>query len=131
MCCTTHSPVSALRIFTEVPASGMISPDSASLFFKADEGGKGGVVQDEVIGFAMLGNEHGEIRDEFLPLGASGLMHHIQAVREVLRLGKNHRNLSAGYPVQTLWRSRNCRRWPGRPETQPRPPAAQSAPHRW
>ena len=50
--------------------------------FKADEGGKGGVVQDEVIGFAMLGNEHREIRDEFLPLGASGLMHHIQAVWE-------------------------------------------------
>ncbi len=66
----------------------MISPDSASLFFKADEGGKGGVVQDEVIGFAMLGNKHGEIRDEFLPLGASGLMHHIQAVWKVLRLGK-------------------------------------------
>ena len=56
--------------------------------FKADEGGKGGVVQDEVIGFAMLGNEHREIRDEFLPLGASGLMHHIQAVWEGLRLGE-------------------------------------------
>ena len=56
--------------------------------FKADEGGKGGVIQDEIIGLAMLGNEHGEIRDEFLPLGASGLMHHIQAVWEGLRLGK-------------------------------------------
>ena len=55
---------------------------------EADEGGKGGVIEDEIIGFFMFGNEHGEIRDKFLPLGAFGLMHHIQAVWKVLRLGK-------------------------------------------
>ena len=46
-------------------------------FLKPDEGGKGGVIEDEIIGLAMFGNEHGEVRDKFLPLGPCGLMHHI------------------------------------------------------
>ena len=85
-----HHPFAGIRIADLHGGAGQ-RDDLAGFgvpLFKADEGGKGGVVQDEVIGFAMLGNEHGEIRDEFLPLGASGLMHHIQAVREVLRLGE-------------------------------------------
>ena len=36
----------------------------------------------------MFGNEHGEVRDKFLPLGPLGLMHHIQAVRHGFRLGE-------------------------------------------
>ena len=79
-----HHPFAGIRIADLHGGAGQ-RDDLAGFgvpLFKADEGGKGGVVQDEVIGFAMLGNEHGEIRDEFLPLGASGLMHHIQAVWE-------------------------------------------------
>ena len=56
--------------------------------FEADEGSKGGVIEDEIIGLAMLGNEHGEVGDKFLPLGPCGLMHHVQTVWEVLRTGK-------------------------------------------
>ena len=85
-----HHPFAGIRIADFHGGAGQ-RDDLAGFgvpLFKADEGGKGGVVQDEVIGFAMLGNERGEIRDEFLPLGASGLMHHIQAVWEGLRLGK-------------------------------------------
>ena len=79
-----HHPFAGIRIADLHGGAGQ-RDDLAGFgvpLFKADEGGKGGIVQDEIIGFAMLGNEHGEIRDEFLPLGASGLMHHIQAVWE-------------------------------------------------
>ena len=85
-----HHPFAGIRIADLHRGAGQ-RDDLAGFgvpLLKADEGGKGGVVQDEVIGFAMLGNEHREIRDEFLPLGASGLMHHIQAVWEGLRLGE-------------------------------------------
>ena len=85
-----HHPFAGIRIADLHGGAGQ-RDDLAGFgipLFKADEGGKGGVVQDEIIGFSMLGNEHGEIRDEFLPLGASGLMHHIQAVWEGFRLGE-------------------------------------------
>ena len=52
--------------------------------FKADERGKGGVIENEIIGFTVLGNEHGEVRDKFLSFCAFGLMHHIQAIRKIL-----------------------------------------------
>ena len=55
---------------------------------KPNEGGKGGVVEDIIVSLAMLGNEHREVGDKFLPLGPCGLMHHVQAVWEVLRTGK-------------------------------------------
>ena len=58
------------------------------LFLKPDEGGKGRVIEDIIVGLAMLGNEHGEVGDKFLPLGPCGLMHHVQTVWEVLRTGK-------------------------------------------
>ena len=51
---------------------------------KADERGKGGVIENEIIGFTVLGNEHGEVRDKFLSFCAFGLMHHIQAIRKIL-----------------------------------------------
>ena len=116
MCCTT--PFAGIRI-TDLHGGAGQRDDLAGFgipLFKADEGGKGGVVQDEVIGFAMLGNEHREIRDGiFVPRRQRFDAPHTGRMGGT-SIGQNHRNLSAGYPVQTLWRSRNCRHWPGRPE---------------
>ena len=85
-----HHPFAGIGIFDFDGCSGQRDnfPTFQILFLKPDEGGKGGVVEDIIVGLAMFGNEHREVGDKFLPLGPLGLMHHIQAVRHGFRLGE-------------------------------------------
>ena len=85
-----YHPLAGIGIFDFDGCSGQRDnfPTFQILFLKPDEGGKGGVVEDIIVGLAMFGNEHGEVRDKFLPRGPLGLMHHIQAVRHGFRLGE-------------------------------------------
>ena len=85
-----YHPLTGIGIFDFDGCSGQRDnfPTFQILFLKPDEGGKGGVVEDIIVGLAMFGNEHGEVGDKFLPLGPLGLMHHIQAVRHGFRLGE-------------------------------------------
>ena len=85
-----YHPFVGIGIFDFDGCSGQWDnfPTFQILFLKPDEGGKGGVIENEIIGFTVLGNEHGEVRDKCLPRGPLGLMHHIQAVRHGFRLGE-------------------------------------------
>ena len=89
-----------------------------------------GVIEDEIIGLAMFGNEHGEVRDKFLPLGPLGLMHHIQAVWKGLRLGETIGICQQDIPFRLFGVLVTART--GQVDLKSaRPPAARSAPHRW
>ena len=85
-----YYPLVGIGIFDFDGCSGQRDnfPTFQILFLKPDEGGKGGVVEDIIVGLAMFGNEHGEVREKFLPLGPLGLMHRIQSIWKVLRLGE-------------------------------------------